>query len=131
MLKKDSFIKSMHMPASVRDPCRIQITPEHNSLKTRITPKLTIWFTNNTAHSYVTNFFVRCQTKQYWKGHNHSQNFVKVVVTQSGPSFFPGDPIILATTKIVPYMTCKIQNFEYFYQKLSRSLEKGRWSPGW
>jgi len=25
----------MHMAASVRDPCRIQITPQHNSMKAR------------------------------------------------------------------------------------------------
>ena len=40
MLNKESFIKFMHMAASVRDTCRIQITPQHNSFKTRITPKL-------------------------------------------------------------------------------------------
>jgi len=28
------------MAASVREECRIQITPKHNSWKTRITPKL-------------------------------------------------------------------------------------------
>jgi len=28
------------MAASLRDPCRIQITLQHNSLKTRIDPKL-------------------------------------------------------------------------------------------
>jgi len=38
MLKKVSFIKLMHMAAQVRDPCRIQITPQHNSLKTTMTP---------------------------------------------------------------------------------------------
>jgi len=27
MLNKESFIKFMHMAASVRDTCRIQITP--------------------------------------------------------------------------------------------------------
>jgi len=27
-----------------RDPCRMQITPQHNSLKTRVTPKLAIAF---------------------------------------------------------------------------------------
>jgi len=32
----------MHMTTSVRDRCRIQITPQHNSLKTRTTPKLAI-----------------------------------------------------------------------------------------
>jgi len=40
MLNKDSCIKFMHMAASVRETCRIQITPQHNSLKTRITPNL-------------------------------------------------------------------------------------------
>jgi len=29
-LNKDSFIKLMHMEASVRDPCHKQITPQHN-----------------------------------------------------------------------------------------------------
>jgi len=31
MLNQDSFIKFMHMAASVRDPCRIQITPQQGS----------------------------------------------------------------------------------------------------
>ena len=44
MLNKDSFIKFMHMAASVRDTCSIQITPQHNLLKTRITPKLATAF---------------------------------------------------------------------------------------
>jgi len=35
MLNKHSFIKSCE-----RDPFRIQITPQHNSFKTRMTPKL-------------------------------------------------------------------------------------------
>jgi len=43
MLNKYSF-KVMHMAASVRDWCLIQITPQHNSLKTRITPKLVTAF---------------------------------------------------------------------------------------
>jgi len=43
MLNKDSFTKCMHLAASVRDPCRIQITLQHNSLKTR-TPKLATAF---------------------------------------------------------------------------------------
>jgi len=30
----------MHVAASVSDPCRMQISPQHNLLKTRITPKL-------------------------------------------------------------------------------------------
>jgi len=33
MMNKGSFIKFMHI--SDRDPCRMQITPQHNSLKTR------------------------------------------------------------------------------------------------
>ena len=40
MLNKDSFIKLIHMAASLRDSCRIQITPQHNWLKSRTTPKL-------------------------------------------------------------------------------------------
>jgi len=36
VLNQDSFVKVMHMAASVRDPCRTQITPQHNSLNTRI-----------------------------------------------------------------------------------------------
>jgi len=44
MLNKDSFTKFMHMTASVRDLCCIQITPQHNSLKTRITPKVSYHF---------------------------------------------------------------------------------------
>jgi len=44
MLNKDSFIKFMHMATSARDPCRIQITPKHNSRKTRWTPKLAAAF---------------------------------------------------------------------------------------
>jgi len=44
MLNKDSFTKFMHMAASMRDPCRIQITPQHNSLKTRKAPELATAF---------------------------------------------------------------------------------------
>jgi len=33
MLNKDSCIKLIHMAALLRDPCRIEITPQHNSLK--------------------------------------------------------------------------------------------------
>jgi len=40
MLNKDSFIKLMHMAASARDPRRQQVTPQHNSSKTRKTPNL-------------------------------------------------------------------------------------------
>ena len=41
MLNEDSFIKFMHMAVSVDgDPRRMKITPQQNSLKTRITPKL-------------------------------------------------------------------------------------------
>jgi len=32
ILNKGSLIKFMHMSASVRDPCHVQITPQHNSL---------------------------------------------------------------------------------------------------
>jgi len=44
MPNKNSFIKFMHMTASVREthPCRMQITPQHDTFKTRITPKLAI-----------------------------------------------------------------------------------------
>jgi len=44
MLNKDSFIKFMHMATSVRDPWRMQITPHHSLLKTRITLKLATAF---------------------------------------------------------------------------------------
>jgi len=39
---KNSFIKFIHMTASVREthPCLIQITPQNDSFKTRINPKL-------------------------------------------------------------------------------------------
>jgi len=48
MLNKDSsfmhgfkFFKfQTHVSISERDRCRIQITPQHNSLNTKITPKL-------------------------------------------------------------------------------------------
>jgi len=42
MPNKNLFIKFIHMTASVREthPCLIQITPQHNSFKTRINPKL-------------------------------------------------------------------------------------------
>jgi len=39
MLNKDSFIHA-HGSISERDLCHIQITPQYNSLKTRITPKI-------------------------------------------------------------------------------------------
>jgi len=41
---KNSFIEFIHMTASVREthPCVIQITPQHDSFKARITPKLAI-----------------------------------------------------------------------------------------
>jgi len=37
MLNKDSFINEIHVHGSIseRDPCRIQTTPQHNSLKTK------------------------------------------------------------------------------------------------
>jgi len=36
MFNKDSFYKTnAYGSISARDPCRIQITPQHNSLKTR------------------------------------------------------------------------------------------------
>jgi len=46
MLNKDSFINEIHVHGSIseRDPCRIQITPQHNSLKISITPKLATAF---------------------------------------------------------------------------------------
>jgi len=49
MLNKDSFIKLMHMAASLRETRAVykQITPQHNSLKTRITPK------SGTAFKYL------------------------------------------------------------------------------
>jgi len=40
----------------------------------------------------------------------------------------PDDPI-LATTKVVPYMKYKIYNYENFYQKLLRPLEKRQTTP--
>jgi len=42
MSNKNSFIKFIHMTASVREThlCSIQITPQHDTFKTRITPKL-------------------------------------------------------------------------------------------
>ena len=42
MFKKDSFIKFMHISASVRETRAVykQITPQYNSLKTRVIPKL-------------------------------------------------------------------------------------------
>jgi len=40
MVKKDSFIKFMHMAASVKETHAAYITLQHNSLKTRVTPKL-------------------------------------------------------------------------------------------
>jgi len=42
MPNKNSFIKLIHMTASVREthPCLMQITPQHDSFKTRINPKL-------------------------------------------------------------------------------------------
>jgi len=40
---KKSKIQSMHTSGE-RDPCRIQITPQHNSLKTTVTPKLAAAF---------------------------------------------------------------------------------------
>jgi len=42
MPNKNSFVKFIHMTASVREtrPCHIQITPQHDQFKTRITPKL-------------------------------------------------------------------------------------------
>ena len=41
MPNKNSFIKFTHMAASVREThsFRIQVTPQHDSSKTRITPK--------------------------------------------------------------------------------------------
>jgi len=44
MPNKNSFIKFIHMTASVREtqPCVLQITPQHDLFKTRITPKLAI-----------------------------------------------------------------------------------------
>ena len=42
MPNKNSFNKFIHMTASMWEtlPCRIQITPQHDSFKIRITPKL-------------------------------------------------------------------------------------------
>ena len=34
VLNYDSFVNFMHMAVSVRDPCRTQITPQHNSFNT-------------------------------------------------------------------------------------------------
>jgi len=45
-LNKDSFITLMHIAAPVRDQCCMQITPQHNSMKTRILPKLATAFRN-------------------------------------------------------------------------------------
>ena len=62
---------------SERDPCHIKITPQHNSLKTRVTPKLATAFrylqNTNTAHSYITKLFVRYQPQQCCDGHNHTR----------------------------------------------------------
>jgi len=42
MPNQNSLIKFMHMTASVREthPCRIQVNPQHNTFKIRITTKL-------------------------------------------------------------------------------------------
>jgi len=44
MPNKTSFIKFIHMTASVREIhlCSIQTIPQHDTFKTRITPKLAI-----------------------------------------------------------------------------------------
>ena len=64
-LNKDSYIKFMHMAASVRDPCRTQINPQHNSLKTRITTKLAAAFRYLTyKHSaFLRHKVLLCVTK--------------------------------------------------------------------
>jgi len=44
-------------------------------------------------------------------GHNHTQNFAMVIITPKttlNGKVLPGDPIILARTKIVPYTKYKI-----------------------
>ena len=74
--------------------------------KNRITPEL---FTN-TAHSYVTKLFVRCQTQQYCNGHQHTQNFVMVIITlkiilneKVGDHFFQVIPLFWLRQEVVPY----------------------------
>jgi len=57
-----------HGRITKRDPCRIQTTKQHDSLRIRVIPSWLphsdILFTN-TAYSYVTKLSVPGQTQQY------------------------------------------------------------------
>jgi len=67
------FLIHAHDSISERYPCRIQITPQHNSLKTRITPKLATAFRHLIyTHSILTSQSYSCVAKLYCNGHNHT-----------------------------------------------------------
>ena len=98
MLNKASFIKSMHMPASVRDPCRIQITPQHNSFFKLATAIRYLIYKQYILTSQICSCVAKRNstvkviiTPKIYNGHNYTQSNFE--------SFMPGDRIILAATK--------------------------------
>ena len=122
MLNKDSFIKFLHLAASVRDPCHVQITLQHNSLKTRINPKLATAFRyliykHNTflRHKVIRalpNPTVICTVMVI----NHTQNFVKVIITleillneKVGHHFCQVILLFWLRQKMAPYTKYKIK----------------------
>ena len=75
---------------------------------------------------------MRCQTQQYCNGHNHIQNIVMVMIARKtilnaklGYHFCQVILLFWLRQKVVPYTKYKYRsNYEYFYEKLSRSQEK-------
>jgi len=113
MLKKDSFILKIHAHDSIseRDPCRIQITPQHNSLKSRITPELAAAFSyliykqstslRHEVFSALPNATVLCTVMVIITR--------KTIVNQEVYYYFcQVIPLFWLRQKMVPYMKYKI-----------------------
>jgi len=57
MFKKHLYEIQAHNSMCERDPCHIQITPQHNSLKTRITPKSQVSYRNQISNLQTQHIF--------------------------------------------------------------------------
>jgi len=102
MLNKDSFIKLMHMAASVRRPVPYTINSTAQLIENENNSQVgyRIQISNLQTKHILTSQSYWCVAKRnstlYCDGHNHKQNNFQ---WKSRLLFFPGDPIILATTK--------------------------------
>jgi len=137
MLNKNSFIKPMHMAASVRPMSyRNHSTAQliENENNSQVSYRFQI--TNLQTQPIVTSkLFVHCQMQQYCNGHNHAKNFVMAVFTlktilneKVGYHFCPVILLFWLQQKVVPDMKYK-SNHEDFYQKISQPLEKRQTVP--